>query len=93
MPFEKGHKKATGRPKGSLNKSSETIRLAFAQLLEDNLGQLKEDIDSLDPKDRAKFFVDLSKYIVPTLKATEINLGNNSDLIPTITFTNADKSK
>lgn len=85
--FTKGNK---GKPKGSLNKSSEKIRLAFAQLLEDNLDTLIEDISKLEPKDRARFFLDLSKYIVPTLKASEISFGGDSGKIPVITFTSAD---
>ena len=86
--FTQGNK---GKPKGALNKSSEKIRLAYAQLLEDNLETLIEDVQSLEPKERARFMLDLSKYIIPTLKATEMTLGSDSDKIPVITFTSADK--
>jgi hypothetical protein len=78
MPFEKGHKKATGRPKGSANKSSAIIRDAFASLLEDNLEQITKDFKTLDPEKRVKLFLDMSKYIIPTLKATELDLGDKT---------------
>lgn len=74
MPFEKGHKKATGRPKGSSNKSTQKVRDAFALLLEDNLDTLREDISSLKPAARTRLLLDLAKYVVPTLKSTELKL-------------------
>ena len=33
MPFEKGHKKATGRPKGKANKVSMTVKEIYADIL------------------------------------------------------------
>lgn len=78
MPFEKGHNKATGRPKGSANKSTSQIREAYTNLLNDNLDQLKEDFKELEPKERIKLFLDMSKYIVPTLKATEMEIGDKT---------------
>ena len=71
MPFEKGNNLG-GRKKGSLNKCTQNIRESFAKLLEGNLGQLEEDFEALEPKDRIKMFIELSKYVVPTLKSTEI---------------------
>ena len=75
MPFEKGNELGQGRPKGSVNKSSTKIRDAFALLLESNLEQLKLDFAELDAKDRIKLALDMSKYIVPTLKATDVTSG------------------
>lgn len=72
MPFEKGHNKATGRPKGSSNKATSKVRDSFTKLLEDNLEQLKEDFKELEPKDRIKLFLDLSKYVIPQLKQTDV---------------------
>tara|TARA_R110000796_G_scaffold70457_2_gene160294 strand:- start:7181 stop:7462 length:282 start_codon:yes stop_codon:yes gene_type:complete len=74
MPFEKGHNKSTGRPKGTSNKATSKVRESFTSLLEDNLGQLKEDFKELEPKDRIKLFLDLSKYVIPQLKQSEIKL-------------------
>jgi hypothetical protein len=73
MPFEQGHNKSKGRPKGSSNKSTTKIREAYTKLLEGALDQLKEDFKELDPKDRIKLYLDLSKYVIPTLKQTEFS--------------------
>ena len=74
MPFEKGHDKATGRPKGSSNKATTKVRDAFTTLVNDNLEQLKKDLKDLEPKDRIKLLLDMSKYVIPQLKATEHTL-------------------
>ena len=80
MPFEKGHDKATGRPKGSSNKATSKVREAYTELLEGNLEQLKEDFAELEPKDRIKLFLDLSKYVIPQLKQSEIKLDGAIDI-------------
>lgn len=80
MPFEKGHDKAQGRPKGSSNKATSKVRDSFTNLLEDNLEQLKEDFKDLEPKDRIKLFLDLSKYVIPQLKQTEVKLDGSIDI-------------
>jgi hypothetical protein len=80
--FRSGNK---GKPKGSVNKSTVKVREAYTKLLEDNLGQLTEDFKELDPKDRIRLFLDLSKYVIPQLKQVEgvidnINHNINTDL-------------
>ena len=72
MSFEKGREKTGGRQKGSSNKATSKVRDSFTKLLEDNLEQLKEDFKELEPKDRIKLFLDLSKYVVPQLKQTDL---------------------
>jgi hypothetical protein len=80
MPFEEGHDKAKGRPKGSSNKATSKVRESFTSLLEDNLEQLKEDFNKLEPKDRIKLFLDLSKYVIPQLKQTDVKLEGSLDI-------------
>jgi hypothetical protein len=80
MPFEEGHDKAKGRPKGSSNKATSKVRESFTSLLEDNLEQLKDDFKELEPKDRIKLFLDLSKYVIPQLKQTEVKLDGSLDI-------------
>ena len=88
MPFEKGHDKAVGRPKGSSNKATSKVRDAFTKLLEDNLEQITKDFAELEPKDRIKMFLDLSKYVIPQLKQTEFKSDPDNPLtIPVIKFT------
>ena len=61
-----------GRPKGSVNKSSNEIREAFQMLLEDNLPTLKRDISSLEPKQRVKFMLELASFIIPKMKSIDV---------------------
>jgi hypothetical protein len=91
MPFEKGKDKTGGRTKGISNKSTSRIREAYTNLLEGNLEQLKKDFAELEPEKRIKLFLDMSKYIIPTLKATELDLGD--DLKDTLKFTAEEREK
>jgi hypothetical protein len=63
----------TGRKSGSLNHSTTQIKESFQILLEDNLEQLREDIRSLEPKDRVKFMLDLATFIIPKMKSIQVN--------------------
>jgi len=81
MPFKKGHKKSKGRPKGSANKATSIVRQSFANLLEDNLPQLEQDLAELEPKDRIKLLLDLAKYVVPQLKSTEHKLDEDTSAV------------
>ena len=67
----KGTRNNKGRPKGSVNRATAKVREVYAQLLEENLDQLKEDFKKLEPKERIRLMLDMSKYVIPTLKATE----------------------
>ena len=72
MGLPKGHtNNKLGRPKGTPNKITAELREQFKQLLENNLDKMQNDIDQLDPKDRLKVMLELSKFVIPTLKATE----------------------
>lgn len=72
MPFEEGREKTGGRTKGVENKVTSKVRESFTNLLEDNLDQLRKDFKELEPKDRIKLFLDLSQYVLPKLKQTEL---------------------
>lgn len=61
----------SGRPKGSKNKKTETIRETFIDFVEKNLKRLQEDFDSLDAKDRFKYLFEMTKFFLPSLKAVE----------------------
>lgn len=80
-------KKTGGRDKGTLNKATAELREKFTLLIESNFNKLQTDIDLLEPKDRIKTILELTKFVIPTLKATDltveseqfvnmINLGN-----------------
>jgi hypothetical protein len=59
--------------RGIPNKASSQVREAFKQLVESNLPQMQSDLDSLEPKDRIKFILDLAKFILPTLQAVSVD--------------------
>lgn len=83
--FKKGE---GGRPKGAKNKSTEQIRKSFSKLLSNNLEQLETDLQSLEPKERIKYLLDIAKFVVPTLKSTEIEqVGENSINNPFVNIT------
>ena len=62
-----------GTRRGVPNKASSQVREAFKQLVESNLPQMQSDLDSLEPKDRLKFILDLAKFILPTLQAVSVD--------------------
>ena len=70
MKFQKGNNLG-GRTKGSKNKVNQPIREKFLTLLENNMDQMQNDLDSLEPKDRLKLLIDISAFCVPKLKAVE----------------------
>jgi hypothetical protein len=61
-----------GRPKGSVNKSSNEIRETFQLLLENNIEKIQEDLNELEPKDRIKLLLDLSNFIIPKMKSVDL---------------------
>lgn len=58
---------------GVPNRATSEVRKAFQLLVEANLPQMQSDLDSLEPKDRLKFMLDLAKFILPTLQAVSVD--------------------
>ena len=58
---------------GVPNKASSQVREAFKQLVQSNLPQMQSDLDSLEPRDRLKFMLDMAKFILPTLQAVSVD--------------------
>ena len=76
--------KTGGRNAGTPNKVTSEVREQFKQLLENNIAQMQNDIDELKPKDRIKVLLELSRFIVPTLKSTEWNLETGRGIKPIV---------
>jgi hypothetical protein len=74
--------KTGGRTKGTPNRTTNEIRERFQKLVDDNLEQLENDIKDLEPKERIKSILELSKFVLPTLKATELTTSNGNDFQP-----------
>jgi hypothetical protein len=68
-----------GRPKGVGNRTTTEIREHFQNLVSENLGQLSDDLKELEPMQRLKIIIELSKFVVPILKATDLNLNGKED--------------
>ena len=70
--------KTGGRTKGTPNRNTTEIREQFQSLITDNLEQMNSDLKALEPKERIKAIIDLSKFVLPTLKAIDYT-DNNTD--------------
>ena len=62
-----------GRPKGSKNRNTEKIREAYQNLIEGRLDSLNEDLDLMEPRERVKAIIDLSKYVLPTMQSVAVS--------------------
>ena len=76
-----------GRPVGAGNKVviSEKVREAFAQLLENNIGELEGWLHSLAKKNPEKaldIWVRISERFVPSLQRTDVHLEGPGLMIP-----------
>ena len=60
--------KTGGRSKGTPNKTTFEIRQMLTDILVSNIDTLQTDLSSLEPKERVKYLIDLSKLILPQLK-------------------------
>jgi len=71
---ERGFKKGVsgnpaGRPKGSVNKVTAVLRDVISDFVQDKFSKIEEVYEPLEAKDKAKFLVDLTKYVLPALSA------------------------
>jgi hypothetical protein len=70
-----------GRAKGTPNKATAELRERFTSLLESNFETIQNDLNSLEPKDRIKTLLEISKFVIPTLKAVDNSIQlSNEDL-------------
>ena len=69
----KGVRNDNGRPVGSKNKSTVLIKNTIASILNDNVELFKEKLLQLNDKDFVRAYMDLVKYVIPTMKAVEVN--------------------
>jgi hypothetical protein len=75
MAFEKGHKLATGRPKGAINRSTEQAKLTIARLANKGLDNISADLEKIrkeNPIEAAKLYLKLIEYIVPKKSSIEM---------------------
>lgn len=73
-----------GRKKGTPNKVTDKVRSQFEKLLTKNLATLQNDIEALEPKDRIKVMIELSKFVVPQIKALEVDFNDTTQEVKPI---------
>ena len=73
-----------GRKAGTQNKDTAEIRANFQYLIENNLEQLETDLKELKPFERIKVILELSKFVLPTLKATELSTATENGFNPIV---------
>jgi hypothetical protein len=71
-----------GRPVNSKNKVSQDIRAKFQLLIDGNFEQIENDFKNLQPVERVRFYLDFARFVLPTLKSTEITETNNKFFEP-----------
>ncbi|NYJ26333.1 hypothetical protein [Allomuricauda sp. ARW1Y1] len=74
MKFNEKSASVAGRKssrKGIPNKATEEIRKNYLELVNGNMKTLEDDFKSLKPKERIELTIQLSKFVLPTLKAID----------------------
>ena len=63
--FEEGNQvsRGAGRPEGAKNKTTYKTKEILTSILENNIENVQEDIDSLEPKDRLNFLTNLASFV------------------------------
>jgi hypothetical protein len=73
--FEKGHKLATGRPKGALNRTTDMMKLSLARATNrvmDNLPAIMEEIMKKDPKGAVDITLKMLEFHLPKQSRMEL---------------------
>jgi hypothetical protein len=68
----KGTINRNGRPKGAQSKVTIETRKAFNELIDSNIEQIQQDLQKLKPYERIKVLLDMARFVIPTLKAVEL---------------------
>lgn len=88
MPFQKGHKLATGRPVGSKDKAKMELKRVVAQFVEDNSVKFQGWLDDIQESDGSleafKRVEALLEYCLPKLARSEITGKDGETLSVTI---------
>lgn len=74
--FEKGHKLAKGRPKGSLNRTTEQAKLTIQRAVNgvlDTMGKDLEEIKKRNPERAMELAIKLLEFSIPKLKSIDMN--------------------
>ena len=73
--FEKGHQLAKGRPKGSLNRTTEQMRLTINRAVNNTLNTIQSDLEELkktDPVKALELSMKLMEYAMPKMRSIDL---------------------
>jgi hypothetical protein len=76
MPFQPGHKLATGRPKGTVNRTTEQAKLTINRAVNGILDHINTDLQEIRKKDPVKAMeiaMKLMEYVMPKQRAIDIS--------------------
>ena len=62
-----------GRPKGTPNKATTSMREFISELLDDNMEVIKSDLLKIDPAQRLSVLEKFLQYSLPKLQSVDIN--------------------
>jgi hypothetical protein len=79
MPFDKGHEKIGGRQIGSLNRTNKDLKGRIAQIVENGLAAIENDLEALEAKDRVNALLKMLEYLLPKQRETKIDVSSLSD--------------
>ena len=82
MKFSINNTQGKGRPKNSVNKVSALVKEAVANILEEQQDIFLDRLEKLNPKDYVNAYIGLMKFIVPTLKAQEMQVNIKEQQAP-----------
>lgn len=74
MSRTKGTPKTGGRIKGTPNKVTGTLKEFISEIIDENRGRIREDLEALEPKDRLQVLEKMMQYVIP--KQKEMDLKN-----------------
>ena len=66
--FKQGNAYGKGRPKGSINKTTQQAKLAISRLANHGIDALREDLEKIrekNPIEAAKLYIRLLEFVVP----------------------------
>lgn len=75
MPFQKNHKLAKGRPKGSINRTTEMMKVSIARATNkvlDDLPKIMEEMIKKDPKGAVDIALKLLEFHLPKQSRVEM---------------------
>jgi len=81
MPFSKNDKNinTAGRKKNTPNAITKQSKELLSEFMQSNYSTFLERLNNLNDKDYCSNYISLLRYILPTLKATEITEPNKND--------------